>query len=84
MELHPVLDKIFDYSNGGIDQMLKDYDVIELKRIWNYDLPFEVKQQFRDAHYDNDFHTMLRLLCNKSILDIYEESGLEETTDRRR
>ena len=90
MQVHPVLDQIFDNEqqmrvNGtGIHQMLKDYEMSELKRIWALDLTYETKQRFIEAHQGNDFHTVLRMLCNKSIRQICEEARAENTPDRRR
>ena len=92
MEMHPVLDQIFNYGskqskgfNGtGIHQMLKDYEMAELKEIWALDLTYETKRRFIKAHKGNDFHTVLRILCNKSIMQISEEARAVQTPDRRR
>ena len=87
-----MLDQIFNYGseqsmgvNGtGIHQMLKDYELAELKQIWALDLTYETKQRFIEAHQGNDFHTVLRILCNKSIMQISEKARAEQTPDRRR
>ena len=53
MDLHPVLNRIFDYEHGGIEELLREYKVGDLNRIWSTDLPSTVKQQFIETHQGN-------------------------------
>ena len=84
MDLHPVLNRIFDYEHGGIEELLREYKVGDLNRIWSTDLPSTVKQQFIETHQGNKMPQVIKLLANKSTLKMCDQCLMEESNDKKR
>ena len=84
MTLHPVLDKIFDYGDDRIEELLNEHTVSEMKNVWFEKVPVNVRNQFKRQHKGADITEVLRYLCTKSTLKLCEECLAEDSTDRRR
>ena len=84
MTIHPVIDKVFQYGSGGVEQLLQEHQTWELKRVWETEVSSALRQRFKEVHQGQDFYLVLRLLSTKSLLKVAEECLSEDIDDRRR
>jgi len=73
MQIHPILDKVFKYEQGGIDQLLREHTLKELVLLWHTEVEPAVKQRFIKVHDGNDIIQVIRFLCNESTQKICNE-----------